>query len=1352
MASVQKKLKTLFPGLLLLISSSLALSNPMDQWASWVLEDHRQHECPWVMAKGNNKACIWPGKLTLRAGSQGGAFTYTVDVYEKNAFVALPGNADHWPTRVMVNGKSAPIIERNKTPHVSLTAGQYTIRGEFQWNKRPGKLAIPQTVAIVALQLDGKNRIVDRRNGQLIFSSQSENTQKKSTDSLNIEVFRLLHDGVPVMMATDMTLSVSGKAREVTFGSVMLANTEVLNIQSPIPARIEADGSMRAQVTPGQHTIRVFTRFTASPTSITTKKLSQEWPEFEYISFESATAIRQAKLSGPISIDTTQIAIPGEWQEYPTYRMGDGETLSIETEFRGDHSPAANELYVKRDLWLDFDGNGITTLDRISGAMNKGWRVNAAQGTRIGRATVDDDPVLITQDKSFEGIEVRSPTIELEAVTRTESTSGFSASGWDARADQYNATLHLPPGWRVIHASGVDGVWGTWLSQWDLWDVFLVLIIISVTRKLIGNSAAALAGSAFLIALHEPGTPLLIIPFLLVVIALLPVLSGKIKSMLRSAGVVLGVALALSVITFAVSTFRLAIYPSLERTEIGTYKQNSYERAAAPQSAPAAAANLAASDSRVRKLPREQEMNIEEVIVTASKQRDSLYQVTENDRVQTGPGLPTWIWNSVGFRSSGPVPANQTLSIYYSAPWLTAIWRVISVFLVAMYAGMVIMRLARLSQFKTIESTGIAGTSAVIGMGIIILIGTATSPTTMAQDYPSKHLLDTLEKRLSKAPDCLPACASLNDGRITVDGSEITLEFNAYVDADIALPLPRSHGSWALERVTKSGRLLPLRKQQGSVFVRLAKGHHTINVKGKIIAEQATVSLPLAIHNMRVSAPGWVVEGLVDGRVRSGTLTLRAVDNNANQKVDTLKADPAAAFVQVQRHFIFGKKWHAETTVKRIAPQQGAISLPIKLIPNEKLLKDMGAVQDGEIVVQLGHAQRQVSWLSSIEPTEQLRLQAADGATYIEEWSFTPSSLWRLAYDGIPPIKPDASANAFEPVFKPWPAETLLVDVRKPGGVPGDTHTVESALLKVAAGNKLQRSTLTLEIRSSLGTNYAVTLPEDAEVLKFSVDGKAMNIPSEPVVNIPLQPGSQSVIIEFQSLRDIGMISHSPEVLLPDGAANIRVQYTLPRDRWPLYLNGPPIGPAMLYWGVLCVIVLGALALPRLARTLDFQMPIAITGWLLLGLGLSTVNGYGVLIIAVMFFMLAARQQLVDPETMTRSRFNTMQCVIVAWVGLAVLCMVAAIPMGLLSNPEMRVVGNGSSSHFYNYYQDLAGTSESFPSLTVISVPLWAYRAVMLLWSLWLSTQLIRWAAWGWGCFTEKLAWMPRAVDSNVKR
>ena len=1333
--------------------SSVTFASPMQAWESWVLQDYPQHDCPWMLANDQSKACVWPGKIVLAINDTGGHFTYTVKTYKKQSFVPLPGSAKHWPTEVSVNEEPARLINRGGVPHLVLNKGSHTVAGHFRWHKRPRQLVMPNSLAMVSLTIDGKAQVVDRRNGQLIFSNKSRDLSKKTNDSLSIEVFRLLQDGVPIKVNTHIRLSVSGKAREVTFGRVMLSGTEVLHIRSPIPARIEADGTMRAQVAPGEHTIEVMARFTSSPTVIRTQKLSQEWPDAEYLSFQSAPSIRQAKLSGATSIDTHQIRIPPSWRQLPTYHLSAQNTLNIATEFRGDHSPAANALHLQRDLWLDFDGNGMSAFDRIHGEMNQDWRLNVASGVHLGRATVDGDPVLITRDKGLQGIEIRSPRIQLDTVSRTDVNTGFSVSGWDADIDQYSATLHLPPGWRVLHASGVDQVWGTWLSKWDLWDVFLLLIIISVTRKLMGNRIAALSAVTFLIALHEPGTPLGIIPLLLILIALLPLVSGKLKTGLRNAGLVFMASLVLLMIGFAVDRFRLAIYPSLEQAQIGSYKHNRYNskgvtQAASPQLLKSEIMESADLTSTAKS---GQQRNVEPA---SKQQKQGLYQVTENDRVQTGPGLPTWTWNVIHLRSSGPVSSDQSLLIYYSKPMATSIWLVLSVLLVLAYSALVMTRFIKCCEFGTKGSSKATSVVTALSIALMALVILPHSPNAIAADHPSmqtmppQYLMDKLEERLIKAPACLPTCTSLNNGLMRIEGTDFQLEFTAYVDANIALPLPKGYGSWTLTSLTEAGRDLPLKRTGDGVFVALTKGHHILTLAGKILDEQASIRFPLPIHNLSVVAKGWLVEGLIDGRVIKDTLTLRTIKQGTIEQANTLKADSPPNFARVRRHIHFGKRWMLTTSVMR-ETTAGAISLPVKLLPNERLLTEVGSIRNGEVTIQFEHRQQRIDWTSSLEPRQELVLEASSGSTYLEDWSFTPSSLWRLEYEGIPPLKARANANAFEPMFKPWPGEVLKVNIRKPEGIPGSVYTVESALLKVEAGNKLQRSTLTLKIRASIGTDYPITLPENAEVLKFSVDNRTMNTPAANQVLVPLQPREQTVTIEFQTPDAMAMLSYSPQVHLPGSATNIELQYQLPRDRWPLYLSGPAIGPAMLYWGVLLVIILGALGLPQLARAAKLTIPVSTLSWLLLGLGLSTVNSYGVLVIAIMFFILAARKAYVKPHLMNRFQFNTMQVGIVLWGSCALLSMLAAIPMGLLASPEMKVVGNGSNSHWYRYYQDMATAEEGLPRATIMSVPLIAYRVVMLLWSLWLSTRLIQWASWAWACYVEKGAWLEKGAGSE---
>jgi hypothetical protein len=267
-------------------------------------------------------------------------------------------------------------------------------------------------------------------------------------------------------------------------------------------------------------------------------------------------------------------------------------------------------------------------------------------------------------------------------------------------------------------------------------------------------------------------------------------------------------------------------------------------------------------------------------------------------------------------------------------------------------------------------------------------------------------------------------------------------------------------------------------------------------------------------------------------------------------------------------------------------------------------------------------------------------------------------------------------------------------------------------------------------------------LPQDARVTSLSRNGAGLNIPEGARVSVALQPGEQQLEVGFEQDGGSGWLSTTPGIALPGGASNITLTYHLPQDRWPLYLNGPDIGPAMMYWGVFCVILLGAVFLSLLGRRLSMPLPIGLVGWLLLGIGLSTVNGYGVLVLAVFFFSLAFRQR-VDPSSMSRLKFNVLQVALAFWAVVSLVTLVSAIPMGLLSTPDMLVTGNNSWSHLYHFFQDRAAQG-NFPTATVVSVNLLVYRLVMLLWSLWLASRLIRWVAWGWQAFAEKGVWMPK--------
>jgi len=1356
---------TLFFSFLFLITSVNALSLE-EEWGAWVKDRHDDISCPWGANKQSaskrgasqtpTRVCVWPGNLSLSLEKNGLSFIQQVEVFSKQARVLLPGNEQHWPTKITLNQsplsqKPATVIEVSKLPYIQLNKGKYVIKGRFNWKTRPASLTIPANIAFVNLSEQGKKLQINRHGNRLIFVQRKDNSQEQKRDSLSVKVYRQLVDGIPLSLETRLELSVSGKPREIKIGQVVWDGSEVSQLRSNLPTRIEKDGDIRLQVTAGKHHILVFTRFTGDIDTITPKSTSEDWPAFEYISFLSNTNLRQVKLTGATSIDTTQINIPSDWANRPTYRLDADTTLKIETQYRGDDSLSANQLKVQRNLWLDFDGSKITGLENVNGKMNKDWRLNAVKDTAIGRATVENQPVLITEHDDQQGLEIRSANINLSAVTLIGNPKEFSASGWDSIVDNFSATLHLPPGWRVLYADGVDRIYGTWISEWDLWDLFLILIITAVTRKLIGNKAALLALAALIIAYHEPDSPLIAIPPLLVLLALLPVTGGRFKSFLRGCTIFFAAIFVVGLIGFAITSFRLAIYPSLEKSQVSHFNPSSrYDYASV--SSPAAGASMEMMEleqSLEDGLSRTQNRaNTKSAAFKEQKIKRSMYQVTENDLVQTGPGLPTWEWNRISFNANSPVDKSQVLSITYCPPFFTSLWRVLSVLFLAAYGVLIILKVIPVLKSKDTGTDGnkaLPGNTALVGtLGALFIAGIAMlTPTNnvMASDYPPEYLLKELETRLIKAPECLPNCISLNNGSLTIKENTLKLTFEAYAQADVMMALPQVGGNWQLSAISLDQKSQPTaRRDQNKNSLLMSQGHHKVLLVGKILGDQASISFPKPIHNFKATSSDWIIDGLIDSRVSNNSLTLRSTVSIKESKKDTLTPDPISPLVTVQRTFVLDKEWRLETSVTRYAPKNGPIAVSIPLIESEKVLDKNITIKEGKAQIQLKHNQGIIRWSSSLEPQETVLLEAIPSEYYFEAWRIKPSSLWRINYSGIPPVKGGNALSSLEPHWRPWPGEKLTVNISRPDGVKGPTHTVEKAELKYSPGNRIQKSTLSLSIRSSLGEDYSFSVPEDAEILSVKNGNKKLNIPSTNEITIPLQPGLQNVTVDFQEKKEMGWNVATPSIHLPSTATNISLTYSLSKDRWPLYFNGPAIGPAMLYWGILVVIILSAFALTIIIKKCRLNVPINIIGWLLLGIGLSTVNSYGVFAVIIFFILVAYRKDYIDPTRLSGTHFKLLQTGIGFITIVAALSVLSAIPMGLLSDPDMKVVGNGSSSHFYRFYQDTAASS-NFPISNVISLPILGYRIVMMLWSLWLATRIIVWANWGWNAFSAGGIW-----------
>jgi hypothetical protein len=339
----------------------------------------------------------------------------------------------------------------------------------------------------------------------------------------------------------------------------------------------------------------------------------------------------------------------------------------------------------------------------------------------------------------------------------------------------------------------------------------------------------------------------------------------------------------------------------------------------------------------------------------------------------------------------------------------------------------------------------------------------------------------------------------------------------------------------------------------------------------------------------------------------------------------------------------------------------------------------------------------------------------------------------------VPGVGLDAGEDAndyrnFE--FHPLPGETLTLKITRPAATQGAVRAIDAVTISSEAGQRASTHALFFNLRSSQGGEQAITLPKDAEVIAVKRDNVTLNLRAQDgKLSLPVKPGSQRYEIRFRDNTPVSLFQRTPIVALGLPAANLDLYLTVPADRWLLATFGPPVGPAVLYWGELVVMIGVAYALTRTRRTrLKFH------DWLLLGLGFSTFSWIALIVVVGWLFAFDWRAR--REASTSWWRFDVLQVALVALTALALFCLVSAIPQGLLGQPDMHVVGNGSSAQALRWFSDRS--ADALPQASAVSVPLWVYKVLMLAWALWLANALIGWLRDGFAAWTSGGYWLSR--------
>jgi hypothetical protein len=1341
-------------------AAAVAVPESLKPWIPWVLHgEGAAAHCTQLAGQDDPRVCAWPARLTLTLDGRGGTFSQEWEVSDASQ-VALPGDDEHWPGAVRVDGKPAPVIGGD-TPLVKLEAGHHLVTGTFAWETLPDALAVPSQTGLLALTVQGRHIAFPHRGDDgVVFLGRQE--APAETDSLDISVARKLTDDNPLLLTTRLQLEVSGKSREVALGRALPDGFDPQSVDSELPLRFETDGRLRLQVRPGSWTITLVARRVVAGAAVTRPVPGGLWKEGDEVwVFEARPDLRLCDVTGAQAIDPAQTTLPSEWKALPAYAMPAGATLTLAQRRRGDGDGARDELRLRRYLWLDFDGGGFTVNDKISGHFGGAWRLEAAPSTRLGRVSMDGHDQFITRrgDGARDGVEIRSGLADITADSRMEGNlSLVPATGFAHDFDGLSAMLAIPPGWRLFHASGADKVTGTWIDRWSLLDFFLLLVVALAVQRLYGWRLGLLALAGIGLTITETDGPGAVWLAVLVGEAIAAVLNG---ARLRTAAGIYRVAawtlLAGLVLPYAVSEIRRGVHPAsappeTEPTSLAEFQSRSDTAPAPPPPVPVAASG----EGTIGLGGEAREAAVLGLLKNASSAElrrhqeeakpapvPSRYTYDPSTVIQTGPGLPGWGWETAALRFNGPVGQDQQLHLYLAPPWLNLVLSLARVALLAALAFSILRRRPRLGG-------GWRAASAMSGAAVGLLLLLAPAARARAGEaIPPPEMLEELKKRLLAAPDCAPSCGAIPRMALEAAPGALRMALEVSAAAPTAIPLPGRTNEWSPASVRVEGRPATAlgRSGDGRLWVALPAGTFRVELEGPLPARDSVqIALPMRPRYVTAKARGWTIDGLHEDGAADDSLRLSRVSAPGAVQADTEGGTPALPpFLSVERTLHLGLRWEVDTVVRRVTPAGTPIVIDVALLPGEAITTPGIRVAHRPAArpaasLSLGPDESSVSWHSTLaeSPSVRLRADAASATRWVETWRLDLGPTWHADIAGIPAVHQLDPGGGRVPEWRPWPGEEVRIDVTKPAGAGGQTLTIDAAALVLAPSLRSTRARLALDIRSSRGAQHVITLSEGVELESVTLDGAAQPIRLEGDhrrVVLPIAPGKHSFALAWHEPLSLSALFRAPAVDLGVPATNLDVQIDLSEaPRWVLWAGGPRLGPAVQFWSVVLVLLVLAVALGRTRLT-----PLRWWDWTLLGLGLSQVPLPAAALVAT--FLLAVGWRADHRIAGRPLLYDLSQLAFVLLAMASATVLFDAIPKGLVAAPDMRVAGNGSTPSLLHWYQDRV--SRTLPRPWMFSAPVMVYRGAMLLWSLWLALASLTWARWLWRCLRADGWWQP---------
>jgi hypothetical protein len=1291
-------------------------------WVPWVLHGAEDSLCPEI---SSTRTCLALSRVEVAV--HGNTATWSVEGWRWSpGSVPLPGDDGTWP-QAFSGSTRLPVVSAGEgseaRPSVRVGAGPFRIRGTLGWSGDRSSIPLPPGAATEALTRDG--RPLESRDHQLWLESAPVADRSKTADSsLRVRVFRSVSDGVPMRVTTTVRIEAGGAEREVSLDGMVPAGALPTEVQGDLPADMDRAGHLRVHLRPGTWSVTASAVWVVPPSILRPSEASSPWPQSEIWSFEPDPSLRTVEVNAPHPVDARQAGVPGSDGRLPTWNLGRGEEMALRETLRGKPKTDSVQAALRREVWIDFQGGGMTLVDHLDAGMSNPQRISVRPGFRLCRAQdATGRPILLGSLGSGEqGFPVQGTGAYELQLRREGSTWGsfpVSSTGWDL--GKANLRVHLGPGWRLLSISGGGASWGSWFDRWNLWNIFMVVLAVGLVARLGSKRSAVLAGAVLVLGCHDGigvGHWLHALAALGVWALLREKIPGSGPTRVASLWALLASLVLVGVqVGFTVGQMRLAMHPALEWTGVsedggfigalGASRKAAEARddqteakrddgSADLRSVPSAPASSPDAMSMVR-LRAKGTMGMSEV-----RTRPAAFAPEEDPAgmraAQVGVGVPDGRQGSAegNMEWEGFVRADKTCRIVALSPAWLRMWRIFTV--LGAWALLVVL-FRRRFPVLAVRAGGFLRPGPAAALLLLFL------PGAVRAQIPAADVLSRLRERLLEPAPCGDACARAVECRVRAQGDRLSVEIDVEAQSRAVLRLPK--GDWRhASTVVPHGAAGA--DSEGTWAV-VEPGFQTLRLEGEAAGDRFVLDLTdLDPARVRVEAPGWRDVG---DREESVQLVRDAARTSSTTR-DTTRAD-LAPLALVRREITLSREWRCRTTVSRASGSTGPLAVPVPLVAGEEPVgKVVVAGKAVQAVVPAGSSE--TSWESRLPMGAGIRLQAMDSGAWTETWSVRTSAQWHFQARGLPA----AGDGAF---WSPLPRETLWVAVTRPVPLEGAGLVVRSANLE-ASGADLSGESLSAQVETSAPSDLLVALPEGARLRSVTVGNAAQEPARAPDgrLRVSLPTGTSFLQVSWTGASRDGIWRPASAASLSAAGTNFTTTLPEPRDGWVVALGGPGAGPAILWWGVLAAMALLSWLLSRIPG-----QPLGFWSWFLLFAGTSTVQHLAAAPFAIWVVAIVLRARGL-PERWTPRGFRIAQIGLAGLTAFSFLCLLSLVPTGLLGRPETFISEPGPLSWFVDR------STGALPRPWMVVLPLWLWRALLLAWSLWLVRSLLAWSRWSW--------------------